>query len=165
MVWREGVFVLAEDIRSRWNVGSLFRSMDGLGGLHLFLTGICCTPPDPKIHGSALGAEEAVSWSYTTGALPVLAQARRHGVEIVALESTPRAVDLRHAPRAHPSTLIVVGNEIEGVSPEVLARCDRHVHVPMHGRKRSLNVAVAAALALWRYTAPASADAASSGPP
>lgn len=163
--WGRGVHLLVEDVRSLWNVGSFFRSMDGLGGVHLFLVGICGIPPHDEIRRTALGADETVSWSYRVGALPVIEEARTRGVPVIALESTPGATDLQTAPRP-PSALVVVGNEVEGISPEVLARCDTHVHIPMRGHKASLNVAVAAGLALWHYGASAEVPAeVPSGPP
>ncbi|NDD27594.1 MAG: TrmH family RNA methyltransferase [Proteobacteria bacterium] len=151
VAWRDGVYLLAEDVRSLFNIGSFFRTLDGLGGAHLFLTGISGTPPQGQIVRTALGAHASVPWSYAVSALPVITAARAHGCRVVALESTTRAVPLRQACRP-PRALLVMGNEVEGVSPEVLDACDDHVHIPMRGVKSSLNVAVAAGLALWHYT-------------
>jgi len=147
----EGLYVLAEDVRSLWNVGSLFRTADGLGVAHLFLCGITGIPPHPDIQRTALGAHEVVSWSYTTHGFAAVDAARRLGCRVVALETTDRSVPLRAA-LCHRPMLLIVGNEVDGVSPELLERADETVHIPMHGIKHSLNVAVAAGIALWHYT-------------
>jgi tRNA G18 (ribose-2'-O)-methylase SpoU len=143
-VRRGDLYLLAEDVRSLWNVGSLFRSADGLGVAHLFLCGITGIPPHPEISRTALGAEETVSWSYARHGLEALAEVP--DVPVVALEQTDRSTELAALPRP---LVLVVGHEVQGVSPELLDAAGRHVHIGMRGTKRSLNVAVAAGIALW----------------
>ena len=119
-------FVLAEDVRSLWNIGSLFRSADGLGVDHLFLCGISGIPPHPTISRTALGADEVVSWSYVPHAFAVLDAMRARGIRTVVLETGEGARRLRDARRAGP-LLLVVGNEVQGVSVEVISRADERV--------------------------------------
>lgn len=148
---RQGVYVLVEDVRSLWNVGSLFRTADGLGIAHIFLCGITGTPPHAEIERTALGADAAVSWSYGTHGFSAVAEARRLGCRVVALETGSTSIPLRAVVPCAPM-LVVVGNEVDGVSPELLRMADESVHIPMRGIKRSLNVAVAAGIALWHVT-------------
>ncbi len=141
------VCLLLDGVRSLWNVGSMLRTADGLGADHVFLCGITGIPPHPRIHETALGAEEAVSWSYLPHPFEAFGRLRREGVALVALELTAHAVPLESSRSRRPLCL-VLGNEPGGVSPEVLEACDEHVGIPMRGIKESLNVAVVAGIAL-----------------
>jgi 23S rRNA (guanosine2251-2'-O)-methyltransferase len=143
------VVVLLEDIRSRWNVGSLFRTADGLGLAHVFVCGITAVPGHPSIHDTALGAEEVVPWSYHPHAFEVLEHPAAAQLTWVALERTPGAADLGQLQLAHGPVGLVVGNEPAGVSPELLRACQHVVEIPMQGIKNSLNVAVAAGIGLY----------------
>jgi len=145
------VCLLLDGIRSLWNVGSILRSADGLGATHVFLCGITGIPPHPRLHETALGAEEAVSWSYHPHPFQAIEGLRREGVALVALELTDLAVPLE-ASRSRSPLCLVLGNEPGGVSPEVLAACDEHLVLPMRGVKESLNVAVVAGIALHWFT-------------
>ena len=134
--------VLVDNVRSLWNVGSVFRTADACGVRELVLTGITGCPPRTEISKTALGAEQAVSWSYRADALEALRRLRDEGYATVALETSPRAIPL-HELKWPEKVCLVVGNEVAGVSDPVLERCDRHVSIPMYGIKDSLNVAVA----------------------
>lgn len=141
------VCLLLDGVRSLWNVGSILRSADGLGATHVFLCGITGIPPHPRLHETALGAEEAVSWSYHPHPFEAIEGLRREGAALAALELTDLAVPLE-ASRSRLPLCLVLGNEPGGVSPEVLAVCDEHLALPMRGVKESLNVAVVAGIAL-----------------
>lgn len=137
---------LLEDIRSLWNVGSIFRSADGAGIGQLYLCGITGCPPRKEIAKTSLGAEDHLAWGYYAGALDVLPALKATGVQIVALEKSERSEPLeaalaRGALRA--PVCMLVGNEVAGVSAEALAASDLVCHLPMRGIKQSLNVAVA----------------------
>jgi tRNA G18 (ribose-2'-O)-methylase SpoU len=147
-----------DDIRSLWNVGSIFRSADGAGFDTLFLCGITGTPPRKEIAKTSLGAEEHVQWHYfgfTAELLPLL---RQQGFMIVGLEFVEEAGEqagsmslkqaLAERKLAKPLCL-VVGNEVLGVSGEALSHCDLVCHLPMRGFKESLNVAVAFGIAAY----------------
>lgn len=141
--------VLVDNVRSLWNVGSIFRTADGCGVSRLVLTGITGYPPRREISKTALGAEQAVAWRYLADPLEALGRLREEGFSPVALESSPRAVPVEALD--WPSRVcLVVGNEVAGVSPAVLEGCERHVHVPMYGVKSSLNVAVAFGVAAYQ---------------
>ncbi len=143
---------LLEDVRSLWNVGSIFRTADGAGFSLLYLCGITGCPPRKELMKVSLGAERAVSWRYHASALEVLPLLKRQGVQLVALESLPAAEPLaqavaRGAIRA--PLCLAVGNEVSGLSAETLAASDLIVSLPMRGTKESLNVAVAYGIAAY----------------
>jgi tRNA G18 (ribose-2'-O)-methylase SpoU len=138
---------LVDNVRSLWNVGSMFRTADACGVELLALAGITGCPPRPEIAKTALGAERAVAWRYHADPASALGWLRARGYEPVALERAPasRPIDEIDWP-ARPC--LVVGNEVTGISPDVLDACSRRAHVPMRGVKSSLNVAVAFGIAL-----------------
>ncbi|MDD5103836.1 MAG: RNA methyltransferase [Candidatus Peribacteraceae bacterium] len=141
------IILLAHNIRSLWNVGSLFRTSDSFGVEKIFLTGYTAAPPRREISKTALGAEETVPWEKTEEPTKVIAKLRKQGYTIVALEQARGAKDLRnYAPPV--KVCLIVGHEVTGVPKELLKLCDAIVHIPMHGTKESLNVAVAAGIAL-----------------
>ena len=138
--------VLVDDLRSLWNVGSIFRTADACGVGRLVLCGITAYPPRAEIAKTALGAEAAVPWRYRAEAAEALDELQAEGFVPVALESTDRAVaiDAFAWPR-RPA--LVIGNEVTGISTHVLAACESHLKIPMRGVKDSLNVAVAFGIA------------------
>lgn len=156
------VVLIAHNVRSCLNVGSLLRTADGLGIEHVYLTGYTpypLTDNDPRlphlarqisnrINKSALGAENMVAWSHAENLTPLLAQLRADSYLIAALEQTERSVPLDQFHTDKPIALIV-GREVEGVEPEVLAQCDTAIEIPMYGQKESFNVSIAAAIALY----------------
>lgn len=140
--------LLLDNLRSSYNVGSLLRTADGAGVGQIHLCGITPTPTQPKVAKTALGAQESVPWRYHRNALHAAEWLQSQGVALWALEIHPRAVSILHAPTTRPLAL-VIGNELAGIDPALLARCDGVIEIPMWGRKRSLNVASAAAIALY----------------
>lgn len=143
------IILLAHDIRSLWNVGSLFRTCDAMSVEKLWLTGYTGTPPRREIAKTALGADEWVPWEHTVDPLQVLDSYAAEGWRLVALEQTPTAIDVS-AYVPHDRVLLVVGHEVLGVPAAILERCTDHIHIPMLGKKNSLNVTVAAGIALHR---------------
>ena len=147
---------LVEDVRSLWNVGSIFRSADGAGVAALYLCGITGSPPRKEIAKTSLGAEESVSWRYFRSAVDVLPSLRQRGVTIIGLErrhcelfgSKPLVEELQSHDIKLPVCL-VVGNEVRGLSVESLSNCDLIAELPMRGIKESLNVAVAFGIAAY----------------
>jgi 23S rRNA (guanosine2251-2'-O)-methyltransferase len=142
--------ILLDNVRSTYNVGSLFRTADGAGVSSLHLCGITPTPQNLKVGKTALGAEQKVTWTYHRNALHAADSLKAAGVRLWALEATPGAPSLFELspPQDHPLALII-GNEVTGVDPALLERSDRVVRLPMTGSKRSLNVASAAAVAIY----------------
>jgi tRNA G18 (ribose-2'-O)-methylase SpoU len=142
------VAVVLDNVRSLYNVGAFFRTMDAAAGQKLILCGITGYPPKRAITKTALGAEETVPWRRSGDALEEVAELSGSGYEIAAIETSVRAVDLFDWAPAFPVCL-VFGHEVDGVRPELLERCDTHVRIPMLGRKHSLNVATAGGVAIF----------------
>jgi 23S rRNA (guanosine2251-2'-O)-methyltransferase len=145
-----GPAALLDNIRSAWNVGSIFRSAEGFGFSHLYLCGITPTPENEQVRKTALGAQEAVSWSSHRNAVVLAAELKARGCTIWSLERTDGSQSMQAALRDQDSRqnmLLVVGNEQAGVDPGLLQLSERIVHIEMSGAKRSFNVAVAFAVA------------------
>lgn len=142
--------VLLEDIRSLWNVGSIFRTADGAGFNHLYLAGITGSPPRKEIEKVSLGAESYLSWEYVSTSLDVLRSLKADGVCIIGLEYTSHSHLLTETLRSlkiMEPLCLVLGNEVNGILAETLELCDHVCHLPMRGIKTSLNVAVAFGIA------------------
>lgn len=145
------VSVLLDNLRSAHNVGSIFRTADAAGIAHLYLCGITPTPDQPKVAKTALGAELRVPWSQTWNAVDLINEEKARGAQIWALEGGPNAQPLfaqTLAPAAAP-TILILGNEVSGVDPNLLALCHQVVYLPMLGQKESLNVSVAFGIAAY----------------
>ena len=156
--------LVAVDIRSAHNVGSLFRTCDGFGA-DLFLVGICPRPRNDddsrlpfvadKAHKAiaktALGAEETVNWRYADTLLEAKNILEKEGYSLVALEQTKKSKDLA-AFKPQDKVAIVVGREVEGLTDVELKLCDEAYEIPMKGEKESFNVSVAAGIALYQAT-------------
>ncbi|MBK8987554.1 MAG: TrmH family RNA methyltransferase [Chloroflexi bacterium] len=147
------VEALLDNIRSIYNVGSMLRTADGAGLRHLHLGGITPPPDHPKVTKTALGAEQAVGWTRWNNGLETAVALQQRGYLLWALEGAPDAAPL-WAAVVPPQTpiLLIVGNEIAGVDPEILVLCDKVLYIPMHGVKHSLNVASAFAIAAYHLT-------------
>jgi 23S rRNA (guanosine2251-2'-O)-methyltransferase len=145
------VVLLAHNIRSLWNVGSLFRTSDAFGVSKLILTGYTALPPRREISKTALGAEETVSWEHHQEPINIIQELKKQGVSIVALELTEDATDLSEY-KSQEKICLIVGHEVSGVPKDLLDLCDEKVQIPMQGKKESLNVAVATGVALFQIT-------------
>jgi len=143
--------VLALDnVRSLHNVGAIFRSADGAGVSRIVLGGLTPTPPRHEISKTALGACESVPWEYCRDLVKCISELKLRGYTVYALELTPTAVPIFDVKLNEPAVLIV-GHEREGVQTEILALCDVHLSLPMHGKCVSLNVATATGVAVYEF--------------
>ncbi len=140
-----------DNLRSAWNVGSIFRSAEGAGWQHLCLVGFTPLPEHPRVAKTGLGAERRVPWSAPPNVVHLAWRLRAMGWHLWALETTPQAMPLTGcaAEAAQKPIALIVGNERAGVDPAALALCDQVVVLPMQGVKRSLNVAIAFAVAAY----------------
>lgn len=145
---------LLDNIRSTFNVGAMFRTADGAGLHHLYLSGLTPLPGNPRISKTALGAEFAVSWEYAPNGLQLAQSLKSEGKNLWALETTPAGCSLFEIQSipAHQELVLVVGNEVSGIDPQILELCDQTLFIPMFGYKRSLNVAVAFGIAVYHLT-------------
>lgn len=132
--------VILDNIRSALNVGAIFRTCDGAGASKLYLCGITPYPPHNRIPKTALGAIDFVEWEKVDSTLELIKSLKAKGYQIVAVEQTDKSIKYTDY-KFKPNTAIIFGNEISGVSPEVLAECDKALILPMYGQKNSLNVA------------------------
>ncbi|MBI3624511.1 TrmH family RNA methyltransferase [Candidatus Saccharibacteria bacterium] len=165
---KRDIILIAHNLRSCHNVGSLLRTADGLGIKQVYLTGYSPYPvggPDSRlphersriqrqIHKTALGAENTTMWQRADDIRPVINQLKAAGYTICALEQTTKAIALpSYQPTA--STALIIGREVEGLEPDVVAQADYCLEIPMFGHKESFNVVQAAAMALYhlRFTA------------
>lgn len=140
--------VLLEDIRSAYNVGSIFRCCDGAGIDTLYLTGRCAHPPHSKLEKTALGSTTTVKWEYHLDINPVIDKLKQANYQIICLETGPTSQNLFDI-SIKANTCLVFGNEVDGISTPVLDQADQIVAIPMLGQKSSLNVATSAAIAIY----------------
>jgi tRNA G18 (ribose-2'-O)-methylase SpoU len=140
-----------DNIRSMYNVGSIFRTSDGALVRHLYLCGFTPSPPRKEIEKTALGAVSAVPWSHTSRVNDAMRDAREKGMKICVLEHTTASVPTYKLTKADFPLCLIVGNELTGVSPDVVAEADMAVEIPMYGTKQSLNVAVAFGVAVFDF--------------
>lgn len=143
--------LLLDNIRSLYNVGGIFRTADGAGVRHLHLGGITATPDHPKMDKTALGAQSTLPWSHSLNSVDVARAHKQKGYLVWALEETPTAEPLfaTRADPAGPPILLVLGNEVMGVDPAIVALCDKVLYIPMLGGKESLNVTIALGTAVY----------------
>jgi 23S rRNA (guanosine2251-2'-O)-methyltransferase len=144
--------VLLDNVRSAWNVGSILRSADGFGHSHVYLCGITPTADNEAVTKTSLGAEDSVPWSYHKDAVKLVKGLKAEGWSIYALEDDPRAAEISHIARLtdkYPLKVLIVGNEVTGVDPELLDLCDHIFYIPMRGEKKSFNVAIAFGMAAY----------------
>ncbi len=150
------VEALLDNIRSTYNVGSMFRAAEGAGLRHLHLCGITPTPENPKVAKTALGAEKNLPWDYSRNSILAAQGLKGHGLSLLCLEASPgaRSIFDLDCPLTESPVLLIVGNEINGVDPDLLAISDQVVQIPMQGLKGSLNVALAFGIAVYtlRYS-------------
>jgi tRNA G18 (ribose-2'-O)-methylase SpoU len=141
---------LLDNIRSAWNVGSIFRSADGFGFDHIYLCGITPTPEQTAVQKTSLGAEKTVAWSYHKNAVELVQGLKAEGWNVYALEEDKRAQPLAANKTAeNKNTLLILGSEVTGVDPDLLTLCEEIYFIPMNGNKRSFNVAIAFSIAAY----------------
>lgn len=146
------IVIVLENIRSGHNIGSAFRTADAFAIEAIYLCGISMPPPSVEIRKSALGAEESVSWRYFKSAKEALLTLKERGYSTIAIEQTENAISLEKfsLEKERPYAL-VFGNEVKGVSQEVVDFCDCAIEIPQWGTKHSLNLSVAVGVTLWDF--------------
>ncbi len=142
------VSVVLDSVRSLYNVGAFFRTLDAARASHLYLAGISATPPPARLSKTALGADETVPWSRVDDVVALVRDQQSRGVTVAAVETTPTAVDLFDWRPSFP-VCVVFGHEVDGLRPGLVEACDLAVHLPMLGRKSSLNVATAGGIVVY----------------
>ncbi len=144
------VIVVLDNIRSQHNVGSVFRTADAFRIHSLYLCGITATPPNPEIHKSALGAENTVDWKYFPDTLSAVKDLKNMGYILIAVEQVENSTMLDNLKLTINNPLAVIfGNEVKGISQEIINECHYFIEIPQYGTKHSLNIAVSAGIVLW----------------
>jgi tRNA G18 (ribose-2'-O)-methylase SpoU len=144
------VVLVLDNVRSLHNVGSAFRTADAFLVESIVLTGITGTPPNREIHKTALGATESVPWRYVNSTSKAVEELRVQGYKIILIEQTDQSGPLHEFEfHAGQKFALVFGNEINGVSDEVLPLADHAIEIPQAGSKHSLNVSVCLGVVVW----------------
>ena len=144
------VTVVLDNVRSEMNVGSVFRTADAFLIERIILCGITPQPPKSEIHKTALGAEESVYWEYHPVTMDAISKLKNEGYMICSIEQVHDSVSLEcFSYDSGQKIAIVMGNEVKGVSQEVVDASDLCVEIPQHGTKHSLNLSCCAAIVMW----------------
>ena len=148
------IYVVLDNIRSALNVGSIFRTSDAFLVEKIYLCGITPTPDNKKVLKTALGAEKSVKWEYKKDILELIETLRKRdkNIRIISLEQTRESRDLKDV-KIKNDICLIIGNEVSGVSREVLKLSDNHINIPMKGKKESLNVSNAFSIAIYELSA------------
>ena len=146
------LIVVLDDVRSLYNVGSVFRSCDAFRVEAIYLCGITATPPHAEIHKTALGAEDSVSWKYFPSAMEAIEDLRARDIYIYGVEQVEGSEKLQDlSPKQGQRYAVILGNEVKGVHQEVIDQCDGCLEIPQYGTKHSLNVSVTAGIIVWEF--------------
>ena len=144
------VIVVLENIRSAYNVGSVFRTADAFLLEAIYLCGYTCVPPHKEIKKTALGAEETVTWKHFENAGMAILELQSAGYTVFAVEQAQGSTQLNGVPyKPGNKVAIILGNEVTGVEQSTILQCKGCIEIPQLGMKHSLNIATAAGVVLW----------------
>jgi 23S rRNA (guanosine2251-2'-O)-methyltransferase len=144
--------VVLDNVRSRHNIGSVFRTGDAFRVEEIILCGISSTPPDAEIHKTALGAEDSMSWRYFASTLSAVNDLKSRGYTVLSIEQTENSHSLEKLRLdRHGRYAVILGHEVHGVKQEVVDASDGCVEIPQYGTKHSLNVSVTAGIVIWDF--------------
>lgn len=144
--------VVLDDVRSMYNIGSVFRTADTFRVEAVCLCGICQTPPATEIHKTALGAEESVDWKYYKTAFEAVNTLKNDGYEVLSVEQVEHSTKLQHfVPDPSKRYAVVLGNEVKGVHQEVVDASNGCLEIPQLGTKHSMNVSVTAGIIIYKF--------------
>lgn len=142
------IIAVLENVRSAYNVGSVFRTADAFLIEAIYITGYTAKPPHKEIKKTALGAEETVEWRHFTNAGEAILVLKQEGYKVFAIEQVENSISLEKFD-APGKIAVVFGNEVSGVEQSTIALCDGTIEIPQLGMKHSLNIATAAGVVLW----------------
>jgi len=146
------VAVVLDNVRSMHNIGSIFRTSDGFAIEQICLCGITAQPPHREIEKTALGATQSINWTYFDTPLQAVETLRADGYKIIAIEQAENSIMLNtFAPAANEKYALIFGNEVNGVSDEVMQQIDACIEIPQFGTKHSFNIVVSAGIVLWDF--------------
>ena len=145
---RNEIYLVLDNLRSVYNIGAIFRTADATKVKKIYLCGITAHPPRIDLEKTALGAEKYVPWEYCETTAEAINLLKKQNTSIIALEQTDQSIDFHQFEFKMPLAL-VIGNEVEGVSNEILSLCDAAIEITMLGLKNSLNVTTATGIVLY----------------
>lgn len=146
------VVVVLDNVRSLNNIGSVFRTGDGLGIEGIYLCGITATPPNKDIHKTALGATESVEWVYYESTLCAIEQLKSKGYLVITIEQAEGSIELqKFIPEPQQKYALIFGHEVNGVAQEVVDASDYCIEIPQVGTKHSFNISVSVGMVLWDF--------------
>lgn len=148
-VGKQPIIVILDDVRSMHNVGSVFRTCDAFAIEAIYLCGYTPTPPHRDIHKTALGATETVKWQHFAKTTDAASAAKNEGYRVYAVEQAHNSINLEQLRWTGEKMALVFGNEVTGVSDEVLQMADGCIEIPQWGSKHSLNISVSVGVVLW----------------
>lgn len=144
------VIAVLENIRSAYNVGSVFRTADAFLLESIYITGYTCIPPHKEIKKTALGAEETVDWKHFPNAAEAIKNLKEAGYKVYAIEQAMNSLLLQKVDfKTDEKIAVIFGNEVTGVEQDTILQCDGCIEIPQLGMKHSLNIATAAGVVLW----------------
>lgn len=147
------VVLLLDNVRSLHNVGSAFRTADAFRIDKIYLTGITGQPPHREIQKTALGATESVEWHYEKNGPSLVKQLKTQGYTIVIVEQTTESISLHNfVPAVDSKYCLVFGNEVDGVSEDIIEYADLAVEIPQSGTKHSINISVCVGIVVWEIS-------------
>ena len=150
-VKKNPIVVVLNNIRSLNNVGSFFRTCDAFAIEKIILTGITACPPHKEIRKTALGATDSVHWEYNENCVEVIKKHKKLGYSTFAIEQTSDSIKLNDSQHNSAPSLLIFGNEVDGVEQEVIDNCDHSIEIPQFGTKHSFNVSVSGGIILWHF--------------
>jgi len=148
------VVAVLDNVRSMHNIGSIFRTADGFALEKIALCGITAQPPHREIEKTALGATQSVDWIHYTDTLTAVTDLRHQGYEIIAIEQAENSTMLHtFNPEPNKKYALIFGNEVDGVSDEVMQVIDTCIEIPQFGTKHSFNITISAGIVFWDFFA------------
>ena len=149
---KTSAIVILDNIRSIHNVGSIFRTSDSFLIEKIIISGYTATPENSKMEKTALGSSDSVDWEYTKDVIETIQSLKNKGIKVVSVEQADKSLKIeKFTPEKDIKYAFVFGNEIDGVSDEIILESDQVLEIPQVGTKHSLNVSVAAGIILWDF--------------
>ena len=146
------LIIILDNVRSLNNIGSIFRSSDAFLIEKIYLCGITASPPHREIRKTALGATESVSWEYSKETLIAVKKLKERGYEIYAVEQVEGSTSLQNfIPKKSNRYAFIFGNEVNGVSQNIIDLCENVIEIPQEGTKHSLNISVSVGVVIWDF--------------
>ncbi len=146
------IVIVLDNVRSLHNVGSAFRTADGFAVEAIYLCGITAQPPHREIEKTALGATQSIKWEYFENVIDAVNQLKADNYKIIAIEQAENSISLlNHQPKGDDKYALFFGNEVNGVSEEVMQNIDTCIEIPQFGTKHSFNIVISTGIVLWDF--------------